>query len=51
MKSMRELNRYLTDIARRIIRDDIRGKDPNPADLYALKVAVDLIIERLKEES
>jgi hypothetical protein len=47
MTSMRSLNRNLNAIARRIIRDDIRGKDPDPLDLLALRDAADAIIERL----
>ena len=47
MKTMRQLNRDLTYIARRIIRDDLRGKDPDPLDLLALREVADAIIERL----
>lgn len=48
MKSMRALNRDLKNIAGRIVKDDTQGKEPNPADLAALKETVDLIIERLE---
>jgi len=47
MKTMRQLNRELLGIARRITRDDIRGMDPNPLDLLALKEACDAILDRL----
>jgi hypothetical protein len=50
MKSLRSLQRDLKNIAERMIRDEKRGKDPDPADLLALRITVDLIIERLKGE-
>ncbi len=47
MKTMRQLNRDLLYVTRRIIRDDIRGREPDPLDLLALREAVDAILDRL----
>ena len=48
MKSMRQLNRDLKNIAGRIIKDDQQGKLPNPTDLEDLKDTVGLIIDIMR---
>lgn len=45
---MRALDRELAAIAHRIIRNEKRGREQNPADLRALRDTVDEIIGRLE---
>lgn len=48
MKSMRELERDLKNIAGRIIKADEEGKAPDPKDLEAMTDTVGLLIDGLK---
>jgi hypothetical protein len=50
MKSRRALERQLRAVALRVIRDDKKGKDADPADLVEMREVVDQIIEKIKKE-